>query len=531
MLCGFLGIQPQAGIGENFPENTPNKPRFRTIPCSIWEFSQINRFGSRRSCNKVDGSAVRLSPSMLVKTTRNVHNSTMTSPLSELASSTAQTIARHRMLEAKDRVLIGVSGGADSVSLALLLKELGYETGIAHLNHGLRGIESDDDERFVSDLASRLGVPFFSRRITIRPEDGNLEAAGRAARKAFFRSVCEQDGFTKIAVAHTRDDRVETCLLHLFRGAGLEGMVSMAPVSGSTIRPLIESSHDKIHRFLLTSKQPWRTDASNLDPAFARNRLRNEFIPKLAESFNSKLLETLSRTVDLLQNEDAWMQELTSNWLEQHAVHLQDSVSVNAAILRDAPAALARRAIRTMLRQVGSELLDITFDRIEAVRELLESGKSGKTVQIPGRFIAERSFDRLVLRQSQKEADAFDYELPIPGTVHIPELGKTFRAGVSDGTMVPRASDDKERVFVDGGRLGACVKIRTWKPGDYYKPVGWPGGKLKKFFQRTRIPRSQRSRWPVIVSDSTVVWVASFPVSREFAPSGRSQKIVTLEVL
>jgi tRNA(Ile)-lysidine synthetase-like protein len=132
---------------------------------------------------------------------------------------------------------------------------------------------------------------------------------------------------------------------------------------------------------------------------------------------------------------------------------------------------------------------------------------------------------------SRNDANDFDYVLPIPGTVHIPELGKTFRAGVRDGTMVPDTSDNKKRVFVDGGRLGPCVKIRSWKPGDYYKPVGWPGGKLKKFFQRTRIPRSQRSRWPVIVSDSTVVWVASFPVSREFAPSGRSQKIVTLEVL
>jgi tRNA(Ile)-lysidine synthetase-like protein len=96
---------------------------------------------------------------------------------------------------------------------------------------------------------------------------------------------------------------------------------------------------------------------------------------------------------------------------------------------------------------------------------------------------------------------------------------------------MPHLSANDERVFVDGGRLGPCVKIRAWKPGDYYKPVGWPGGKLKKFFQRTKIPRSQRRHWPVIVSDSTVVWVASFPVSREFAPNGRSGKVVILEVL
>ena len=470
-------------------------------------------------------------PRRLAKSRRCAHNFTMELPRSDFASSTAQTIAKYAMLEVEDRVLVGVSGGGDSVSLVLVLKELGYKTGIGHLNHGLRGIESDDDERFVSELASKLGVPFYSHRISIRPADGNLEAACRTARKEFFRSVCERDGFSKIAVAHTRDDRVETCLLNLFRGAGMEGLVSMAPVSGNTIRPLIEASHEDIQRFLLSSKQSWRTDTSNLDPSFARNRLRHEFIPMLERSFNPNLRDTLSRTVDLFRNEDRWMQDLTSNWVEEHAILSPGMVSVDAESMRIVPVAMARRAIRTMLRQLGSHLFDIPFERIEAVRGLLENGKGGKTIQIPGGLVAERNFDRLVLREFQDPATEFNYTLLIPGSVRISELGKTFRAEIADSSIVPETSESTARVFVDGGRLGPCVKIRSWKPGDYYKPVGWPGGKLKKFFHRTRIPRSQRSRWPVIVSDSTIVWVASFPVSREFAPSGRSQKVVTLEVL
>ena len=474
---------------------------------------------------------MHLPPWMLAKSKQYAHNSTMTLPLSDLASHTSETLAKYRMLDSGDRVIVGVSGGADSVSLLLVLKELGYEPGVAHLNHGLRGTESDEDERFVSDLASGLGLPFFSRRITIRPVDGNLEAAGRAARKEFFASVCKSEGFQKVAIAHTRDDRIETFLLHLLRGAGVEGIVSMNPVSSNVVRPLIETSHEEIQRFLADSAQPWRVDSSNLDLAFARNRLRHDVIPQLERLFNPKLREAISRTTELLQSEDAWMQEISSNWVADNLIPSKGAVSVNAAALRDTPVALCRRAIRTLLRQAGSDLHDITFDRIEAVRGLLEDGKSGKTVQIPGRFVAERNFEQLTVRQLLEESHEFDYVLPIPGTVHIPELEMTFRAGIADGTMVTHTSDSGKRVFVDGGRLGACVKIRAWKPGDYYKPVGWPGGKLKKFFQRTRIPRNQRSRWPVIVSESTVVWVASFPVSREFAPNGRSQKIVTLEVL
>jgi len=455
----------------------------------------------------------------------------MTSPLSELARCTADTIAKFRMLEPGDRVLVGVSGGADSVSLVLVLKELGYTLGIAHLNHGLRGNESEEDDRFVAELASKRDVPLFNRRISIQSEGGNVEAAGRQARKEFFRSVSASHGFTKIAIAHTRDDRVETCLLHLFRGTGLEGMVSMAPVSGMTIRPLIEASHEDIHRFLRTANQPWRTDATNFDTAFARSRLRHEFIPKLAESFNPRLCETLSRTVELLENEDAWLQELTATWLAQHASPDSEETAVNAAALSNAPVALARRAIRALLRRTGSDLTDVTFDRIESIRGLLGEGKSGKTIQLPGRLVAERTFDRILFRQVQDPVKEFAYVLPIPGTVHIPELGKTFRAGIADGTMVPHGSENRDWVFVDGGRLGPCVKIRNWKPGDYFKPVGWPGGKLKKHFQRARVPRSQRSRWPVFEIDSTLVWVASFPVSREFAPSGRSQIIVALETI
>src|SRR4051812_2684317 len=137
----------------------------------------------------------------------------MASPQSDLALRTANTLAKYRMLASDDLVLVGVSGGADSVALVLVLNELGYNIGIGHLNHGLRGLDSDGDELFVSELASTLRVPFYSQRISIRPEDGNVEAAGRVARKEFFRSVCTREGFTKIAVAHTRDDRVETCLL------------------------------------------------------------------------------------------------------------------------------------------------------------------------------------------------------------------------------------------------------------------------------------------------------------------------------
>jgi len=449
------------------------------------------------------------------------------------------------MLTSRERVLAGVSGGADSVCLALVLKELGLDVAVAHVNHGLRGAESDTDEEFTKELAGTLGVPFFATKVALsgpgpaasalwlsrRPLPGgeaNLEAAGREARRQFFIETARRRGYTKIALAHTRNDRVETFLMNLLRGAGSEGLVSMAPVSGNTIRPLIETGRNEVEAYLTENNQSWRTDSSNFDLGFARNRLRHAVIPELESRFNPSLIQTLARTVEILEAEDAWMRAVADQWLSEHGRKEENDFLIPAAELKSAPAGLVRRILRTVLRLAGSGLRDVSFGHIEAVRALLEEGKSGKFVQIPGGLQAAREFGRLVFRQAPAAWADYTYELKIPGEVYIPEVGKVFRAEIVE---IEANQALGQRVFVDGESIGPYVTIRNWKPGDYYRPVGLPAGKLKKLFQRARIPRGHRMRWPVIVADSTIVWVASFPVSREFAPRGQSQKKVAFEAL
>jgi tRNA(Ile)-lysidine synthase len=438
------------------------------------------------------------------------------------------TITKYGLLSPGDRVLAGVSGGADSIALALALAEIGQPIAIAHLNHGLRGPASDEDERFVVEFAERLAVPVFTKRVEIGLAGGNLEAAGREARREFFESLMAEHGYGKVALAHNSRDRVETFLLHLLRGAGTEGLASMVPRTGATIRPLIEVSRAEIEDYLRFRSQSWRTDETNTDTRFARNRLRCEVIPELEALFNPKLVETLTRTIELLDAEDRWMRQMAQDWLAQSGVQRGSELHIDARALQSEPEALARRVIRAALRQLGSSLKDATFEHFENVRSLLQHGKSGKVIQIPGGIRAAREFDALVIRLEADSVMEFAYKLPIPGVVRIPELGQSFRAEIVD-----RFGDDtrRGRVFVDGESIGDYVNIRSWKPGDYYRPQGWPAGKLKKLFQRARIPRSQRSRWPVFVTGSAIVWVASFPVSREFAPSGRTQKIVAFEAL
>ena len=451
-----------------------------------------------------------------------------TGPLIPFIRKVHETISRYRMLHAQDRVVVGVSGGADSTALLLALHELGYSVAAAHLNHRLRGLESDGDEQFVRELALAVGVPFFTRSVEIRAAEGNLEAAGREARRQFFQELLDRHAFSRIALAHNREDRAETFLLNLMRGAGLDGLVSMGPVSGNIIRPLVDRSREEIETFLRDQGQAWRTDRSNLDMSFARNRLRHEVLPVLASLFNVRLTDSLSRTLRVLQDEDEWMNEIAETWL-----NIGGEVRTSATKLRDAPLALVRRVIRQGLRRAGSDLTNVTFDHIEAIRSLLEVGKSGKTIQLPRGYVAAREFDELIFSQVTETKYSFSYELPIPGTLRVPELGRVFRAlfVANNEVDVGRAPGGKTRVLVDGDRLDSYVRIRNWKPGDYYDPAGWPSGKVKELFQRARVPRSQRGQWPLFTTDSTIIWVTSFPVSREFTPGAGTKKIVAFEAL
>jgi tRNA(Ile)-lysidine synthase len=439
-----------------------------------------------------------------------------------------RTISRRRLLQPEDRILVGVSGGADSVALARVLRELGYRIGVAHLNHGLRGGDSDADERFVAALADQLDVPFFARTAKIDRERGNIEEAGRIARRDFLENVRSDSAFDKIALGHSRDDRVETFMLNLFRGSGLEGLISMRASLGHVVRPLIDVRREEIETYLRDKAQSWRTDTSNFDLGFARNRMRHNAIPELSRQFNPRLTEAIARSIDVLEDEHEWMHNQTESWLQGHLQDDSSEIAVDAEGLALAPKALARRVIRESMRMAGISLTGVTFDQIETVREISEAGKSGKMAMIHGGAVAQREFERVVFRKREEEKAQFAYDLPVPGSVRASALGKVFRASVVDSKQ---AVPGQGTVFVDGERLGPYVRIRPWQPGDYYRPAGWPAGKLKKLFQRARIPRSQRSGWPVFVTDSGIVWVASFPVSREFAPSERSQKIVALEAL
>ncbi len=446
----------------------------------------------------------------------------------------AGTIRTHGMLTGGEKILVGVSGGADSVCLLrILASSADPRPGrivVAHVNHGWRGADSDGDARFVGELADALGLDCCLHRPGSPGQRiADTEAAAREQRWGFFHALREREGLDRIAVAHNREDRAETFFLNLLRGAGSNGLGSMRPVAGRVIRPLIESSRAEIETYLGRIGQPWRTDRTNRETRFARNRVRLETLPTLRRAFNPRLIETLGRTIDILEHEDAWMEQTVADWMDSRVFRDGSDFVLDIGGLESQPVGFVRRVLRRALRLAGSPMRDVGLDHVERLRSVLAPDKSGRIIELPGAVGVERSFDTLRFFTQDPSPSGYMYRLPIPGRVEVPEIGAAFEARIVRREVVGTDKPNGNRVFVDGESLGRCVNIRNWKGGDRYDPDGLSSARLKTLFRQRRIPMRKRLQWPVVVARSSIVWVASFPVSRDFAPTGHSRSVVAFE--
>src|ERR1017187_7509071 len=258
------------------------------------------------------------------------------------------TIERHRMFTPGDRVAIAVSGGADSVCLLHVLRNLAprwnLTLSVLHINHNLRGDASRADADFVRSLAAPLDPPFPLHGLDLATTPGNLEQSARNARLAFFHEGLARGLATRIALGHTRSDQAETVLFRFLRGSGATGLAAIRPVTDrGIVRPLIEIERPEIVRFLRGRSIPWREDATNATLDFARNRIRHQLLPQLAREWNPALTETLAHTADLSLAEEAYWQAEIDRLAERHLTRQGPAILVSAAALPALPLAAARR--------------------------------------------------------------------------------------------------------------------------------------------------------------------------------------------
>ena len=449
------------------------------------------------------------------------------------------TIARHDLIPPGTRVLAAVSGGADSVALALALARLAPERGftlaaIAHLHHGLRGAEADEDQRLVQALAARLGVPCITAREDVAAraaESGeSIETAARRLRYAFLEAAASEARADRIATGHTADDQAETVVMRLMRGAGLHGLSAIRPRNGRVIRPLIEARRSAVEAFLREAGERWREDASNADIALARNRVRHEALPALKAIAGDGVVEALARTAWLIQDD---ADELDRQAIEMSAAAVLPDGALDMDVLAAASPALARRVIRTALEQAADGRF-LSLEHVEAVRSLMKQG-AARAVQLPG-IVASRDGGciRIVpAAAGRRRPVPFETPLPVPGSAGVPGTGLVLSAEVGTVTTPEltalRARADAVAVQgVESGRL----TVRSRRPGDALRPLGAPGRrKLQDVFVDHKIGREERDRVPLVVDDrGRIIWVVGHTIADEFRVTSPEASVLLLKV-
>ena len=455
-----------------------------------------------------------------------------------LSSKVIRTIERYRMVHPGDRVLVGLSGGADSVALTELLLELKPRLGItlvlAHLNHGLRA-EAEEDEAFCRSLSERLSLPFASGRADVaeraRKSKRSIEDEGRNARYQFLEAQAAQFGAQRIAVGHTLDDQAETFLLRLLRGSGSRGLGAIHPVKdGGIVRPLIEVRRREIESYLEERGASFREDASNADPRFTRNRIRHQELPRLSSAYNPRLVETLARSASLLRDEEEWMEAETRDAFDSVAAVSGDEIRLDQKALSRHPLALRRRLIRVAIERLRG-LGNVSHRHIEDVLALAEEGQSGRELYLPG-LVVELSFDQMrfasasmarARKARERGYNGFEYRLSIPARVRIPECLGTLSARIAEPNRELEGTPPFGNAVIVGfdGRLPE-LKVRSPRPGDRFHPLGAPGSKsLSRYLMGRKVSRDSRSRVPLVVrgasslddSGEEILWVVGHGVS------------------
>jgi len=440
------------------------------------------------------------------------------------------------MFRSGDRVGVAVSGGPDSVALLLALVELAPELGmvlaVVHLNHKLRGADSDADAEFVRALAASLQLDCVLETADVAATADNLEQAARRARYEFFHRLIAGNRVQKIATGHTRTDQAETVLFRLLRGSTTAGLAGIYPVLDSgVVRPLIDLERSDVLDYLRSRGQPWRQDASNQDPALARTRLRHELLPQLARDWNPSITASLGWLADWSRDEEAYWRGEIDRLVPDYLRERGGCVFLEASRVAALPAAAERRLLRRAVELARGDLRGVESTHIEQIRTLTAAEEGHGRTQLPGLDVF-RSFDQVRLapagRDSGLETRNFTLPLAVPGAYHVEQTQTRF-------ILKLMGSEDRPPQYNDGGggldwdRTPQPLVLRNWRPGDRYHPVGFRAQeKLKDLFQRRRVPLWERRSWPVIASGETLVWSRVFGAASELAASPGARTVLEI---
>jgi tRNA(Ile)-lysidine synthase len=450
-----------------------------------------------------------------------------------------KTIKNHSMLTDGDQVLIGLSGGPDSVCLTAILDKLkdnfNLSLSAVYVDHGLRPRETGNEIGFCEGLCERFGIKFYSKCVNVkeyaRSTHMNLQEAAREMRYAVFRSIAKELGNAKIALAHHREDQAETVLMRLIRGAGRAGLSGILPVRGNIIRPLIEIERREIEKFLDSQipPMPFISDSSNLSIGYTRNWLRIEVIPEIKKR-SPEVVSNICRTAEILKDEDDYLEVIVTKVM----MRLISRKTPGAIELFLIPLThMEKPVLRRVLRRATGEITGfrgVYFKHIEEIIKLIKDGGTGSMLDLPGGMRAVRRYSTLLLtREAGQELRT--RRLHLPGEVFLQECSALMRAEAS--LQVEGSCDGIKCAVFDYGRITLPLIVRKRKAGDYFYPSGFGRKKkLQDFFVDNKIPKELRDIVPLLVTGADdIMWVAGYRTDERFTPKEETKEFLVVTLL
>lgn len=456
-----------------------------------------------------------------------------------------KTIDKYNIIEKDDNIVLGLSGGPDSMALLYLLieirKKIYFNILIAHVNHGVRGDEALRDEMFVKEVANNLNLPFFATRVDMvgiaKKEGITAEEAGRKLRYGFFREIIKAQGSGKIAVAHNKKDQAETLLMRIMRGTGVDGLKGMDFQTGDIIRPLLNIDRCEIEKYIEDRKIPTVLDKTNLESIYTRNKIRIELIPYIEKNFNPNIVDTLYRL-----SENA---SLDSGFLEEYSIKKYNSIIkkkddtciiLNYEGFKMQDKAIKRRIIRKTILDLIDTLQGIEEVHISLVVEVFDREETGKVINLPSGIIARVSYKDLIIEKVKVKSNK---EEPISKVIYDLNIGNNILEDYGleiDLEIVERKDIDFKKVsrnikYFDYTKIVGGIFIRTRDFGDRFNPFGMEGTKkLKDYFIDEKIPRDLREKLPLFIDEENIIWVIGYRTSEKYKISKDTTKVLKAEV-
>ncbi len=456
-------------------------------------------------------------------------------------------IREYCLIPTGETLVIGVSGGADSVCLLHILagwrEELGLKLHVAHLNHQLRGAESDADASYVCGLAERLDIPVTVERRDVaayrRGKHCSLEEAARELRYSFFVKVTKKVGTHRLAIGHTRDDQVETILMHLLRGTGTAGLRGLQPSSSmeyreakwhlTLIRPLLNITREETTAYCWEHQLAPRSDSSNVSLSFLRNRLRLELLPFL-RNYNPNIDETLLRLANIADGDVSFIEEQASRLWAEVARREGGVIYLDKRKITRLPGALQRQLLKLAIAQLLGDVKNIEANHIEAMVGLITK-PAGKRLYLPRELVFLAEYDQMVLAPDSASLCSLPvienkFQLNIPGETTLP--GWRVRASIFEGRVV-----EERGGFIasfDFDRAGSQLIARQRQWGDQFQPLGMAQPKkLYGFMVDAKIPRAWRDRIPIVCSPERILWVVGWRIDDRVKVTESTKRILHLE--